>query len=97
MNRRNFIKTAVAIGVVAALPMLPTGPYIDTAYPHGDIRRYGAREGIDCTFAVQAAIDDQVGRECCVYIPCGTWHMGGVVNGAWNGSAFELRGFHIAA
>ncbi len=68
MNRRNFIKTAVAIGVIAALPALPETR--ETAeYLRGDIRRYGAVAGQDCTAAIQAALDDSG----VAHIPAGTW------------------------
>ena len=78
LNRRQFIQTAVAVGVIAALPVIPEHrPFIDSAYAPGDIRRYGAVPGggVDCSIAIQAAFDD-VGN---AFIPAGTWGVSGTV------------------
>ena len=72
INRRQFIKSAVAVGIITALPSIPFSQYKE--YPRGDIRRYGAiPNGLtDCSYAIQAAIDD-CGE---AFIPIGTWHVG---------------------
>jgi len=92
MNRREFIKTAVAIGVIAALPSIPReDPYVNAAYPPGDIRRYGAIAGLDCTAACQAAIDDQTPRDIGIYIPAGEWPVYGTVDGTIRGYQIGIR------
>jgi hypothetical protein len=86
MNRRQFLKTALAAAVVATLPALPEyRPYINAAYPPGDIRRDGAVEGRDCTTAVQAAIDDQTQRDIGIYFPAGNWPIYSQVSGTVKG------------
>ncbi len=72
MDRRQFIKSAVAAGVsVALFPRFEAEAPVElSAYPIGDIRRYGAvADGItDCTHAIQMAMD--TGK---AYIPSGSW------------------------
>lgn len=92
MNRRDFLRTAIAAGVVAALPVLPEPkPCINAAYPPGDIRRYGAIEGQDCSDAIQAAINDPTNRKYVVYFPPGEWSISRTVSGtAFNGQFLSL-------
>ncbi len=76
MNKRQFIKSAVALAVVASLPAFEAGaPVINAAYPPGDIRRYGANQYVDCTEAFKAAMNDPTPRDITIYIPPGKWNL----------------------
>lgn len=82
------MRSAISAAVVAALPVSVVSgsgefrdysPYMNAAYPPGDVRRYGAVGNgiVDCAASFHAAIDDSIIRHTALRIPRGVYLCGG--------------------
>lgn len=95
VNRRQFLAMLGAGAVVTAAGLWMPGAklisipkLLNTSYPPGDIRRYGAVQGEDCTDAIIAAFNDPTPRQVGLHIPSGKW------DGYVVGRKFYMRNIH---